>query len=278
MKIVIPTYGRVYQKTYSNLPEKIQEQVIFFKQQGDPAVLDHQHQVTLPENIKTIAATRDFIIDWAYPESVLMLDDDLEFATRREENLKLLQKSTETEILRFLQWAKISLDDEGIAHIAMSPREGASYNVDPIISPGRPMRVLGYNTRILRQYNIRFEEFQLMEDFHVALALLTRGYENCIYNNMTHNQGGSNNQPGGCTGWRTLEMQAAAAYQLEAKYPQFVKAVVKQTKTSWQGKERVDVRIQWVKALRYGREAALLDAGKGSDTGAERDRGAETLE
>jgi hypothetical protein len=58
---------------------------------------------------------------------------------------------------------------------------------------------------------------------------------------------------GGCSTYRTAEMQAEAARRLAELHPNFVKVVTKKSKdtsTSWKNmKERVDVIVYWRKAL-----------------------------
>ena len=53
---------------------------------------------------------------------------------------------------------------------------------------------------------------------------------------------------GGCSTYRTMELQGAAAEKLAAKHHPFVKVVIKKTKTAWGGAERKDVIVQWKKA------------------------------
>jgi hypothetical protein len=50
-----------------------------------------------------------------------------------------------------------------------------------------------------------------------------------------------------------LEVQAAAAEALAAKYPGIVKAVEKETKGSWGGGVRKDVTVYWKKAYASSR-------------------------
>jgi hypothetical protein len=85
---------------------------------------------------------------------------------------------------------------------------------------------------------------KVMEDFDVALSLLTKGYENAIINTVAHNQKGSG-AVGGCSVWRTPQVQAQAALKLAELYPGIVKVVEKTTKTAWGGGTRTDVTIQW---------------------------------
>jgi hypothetical protein len=135
----------------------------------------------------------------------------------------------------------------GVAHAGFACREGANRVTSPHIVNTRILRVLGYNRKILAKENITFGRVQVMEDFDVALRLLRAGYPNCILNHVAHNQKGSG-AAGGCSTYRTPQVQAQAAHVLAALHPGYVKVVEKTTKTAWGGGTRTDVNIQWKKA------------------------------
>jgi hypothetical protein len=95
-----------------------------------------------------------------------------------------------------------------------------------------------------------FDRLKVMEDFDFTLTLLENGGRNAVTLDYVWNQTGSN-QPGGCSDYRTAEVQAKAAKELAKLHPGVVKVVEKEVigKTSWGGmKTRTDVRIQWRKA------------------------------
>jgi hypothetical protein len=91
-----------------------------------------------------------------------------------------------------------------------------------------------------------------MEDFDVTLQLLRKGHRNAVLNQWAQDQGTSN-APGGCSTYRTPEVQAAGAYGLQKLHPDFVTVVDKETKQAWGGGVRKDVRIAWKKALESSR-------------------------
>lgn len=278
MFIAIPSLGRWDRvRTFSWLPYNWQTQTRIFVQSHEAENYRRhyaQKVVVLQPNIKSIDATRDFIIDYAasMKQAVLMMDDDLDFATRRVDDLTKFQASTPSQIARMLEMLDGALHSK--AHVAVSVREGAQRNTDEWITNNRAMRVLGYRPDIIKKHGLMFEPASFMCDFHMTLELLKLGYENYILNWVVNNQPGSNNQPGGCTGQRTPELQTAAAEWLATKHFPFVTLVKKQTKTSWGGEERTDVRIQWKAAYMSGRtpgDAPILDDGKGGDSDSEDD-------
>jgi hypothetical protein len=86
-----------------------------------------------------------------------------------------------------------------------------------------------------------------MEDFDIQLQLLRKGMPSISINTMVQNQRGSGLE-GGCSTYRTVEIQEEAARTLQSYHPEFVSVVQKQTKSAWGGGVRTDVVIQWRKA------------------------------
>ena len=184
-----------------------------------------------------------------------MLDDDCVFATRREDDPTKFRDASDQEIEAL--FVNIYELLEQYAAVGVSTREGGNRDTAPYAVNTRILRILAYRTDILRKEDIRFDRIPVMEDFHVGLSLLTKGYENYKFNHMVHNQGGSNTA-GGCSVYRTLEVQRTASYILAGKFPDFVSVVEKETKTAWGGQVRTDVRIQWKKALQSAGEICTL--------------------
>ena len=141
------------------------------------------------------------------------------------------------------------------AHGAVAPREGGNRVTDDILYNVRCLRALFYRTDVLKVYDIRFTDMEVMEDFHVALSLLRQGFKSVTINHMVQNQNGSN-LPGGCSDYRSMEMQERAAHTLKERHPDFVTVVQKETKTAWGGGMRTDVRVAWKKAYAASRGAA----------------------
>jgi hypothetical protein len=205
---------------------------------------------------------------------VLMLDDDLVFATRRKDDPSKFRTSTDSEIVKAINDIDLSLNM--FCHAAIAPREGGNRRTERYITNTRALRALAYRADILRYYDIKFSEVSLMEDFYVQLSLLTRGCAHRTINWIVQNQGGSNSA-GGCSTYRTMFSQGLAARQLQEKFPEFVNVVKKTTKTAWQGQEREDVIIQWKAAYEYGQRRASGAEGAPSilDQGAQEDPPAE---
>jgi hypothetical protein len=201
--------------------------------------------------LEGIAYKRQWIMEnVGTADAICMLDDDLTFFKRRTDDPTKLEDITPLELQdKFRHMENLLLGK--YPHVGFAAREGANRVTTPLIENTRIMRVLGYNRATLAREGITFGRMKVMEDFDVALALLTKGYENAIINTVAHNQKGSGTV-GGCSVWRTPQIQAQAAHKLAELYPGIVKVVEKTTKTAWGGGTRTDVTIQWKAAYRSG--------------------------
>jgi hypothetical protein len=182
-----------------------------------------------------------------------MMDDDLVFAVRgkREDNPLYLSPATSTDVAKMILWMYDQLTGN-YALVGISAREGNNRKPEPTEMNTRMMRCWGIHVPTFKKVGASFESMPCMEDFDVFLTFLTNGYPNVVSNTWTTNQAGSNTE-GGCSTYRTLEVQAEAAEALAAKYPGIVKAVEKETKGSWGGGVRKDVTVYWKKAYASSR-------------------------
>lgn len=209
----------------------------------------HEDLLLVPNSIVGIAATRQFIMEQATDEHVLMMDDDLTFAVRRHDDPTRFRPWQEGELRGMLMAVEALLQRH--AHVGIATREGGNRHTDALLTCTRAPRVIGYSRSIFFQEGVDFRNSTVMDDFEATLHLLTRGYANAILNTFVQNQKGSGTA-GGASIYRTMVLHAAAAEQLQRRYPAFVKTVQKTTKTAWGGATRTDVVIQWKKALQYG--------------------------
>jgi len=236
--------------------------------------------VPAPGDARGISATRAWILgDLAHQRGecrVLMVDDDMDFCWRpdmEDEKLLMIEDPNMFEdMLATLEgWLK-----EGFAHVGVSARQNNHTFPQPSGSDhdartGKPreyrdatrmMNMYAYDTQILRKLKIELGRLQVMEDFDLTLQLLRRGYPNRVSYRYCWNQRGSG-KVGGCSDYRTAEMQADAARRLAELHAPFVTLKTKKSKDtsdSWQGmKERTDVNIQWREA--YESSGKTVDPG-----------------
>lgn len=259
MKVYIPTYKRLDRQLTAEALAKAGVPVCLVVRPeeapgaaGVAAKLSQQYKTAvqvaqLPEGIENIGQTRQWVMENTDEEIVIMMDDDLVFARRglREDNPLYLSPCEDVDINTMVEWLYRTVPDYALAGI--SAREGNNRKEGSYESCARMMRAWAIHRPTFEQIDARFDLLPCIEDFDVILKFLTNGYANIINNEFTTNQAGSN-VDGGCSTYRTLEVQADAARALAAKYPLFVQTVEKTTKGAWGGGTRTDVKIFWKKA------------------------------
>lgn len=259
MDIIIPTLGRCDMRVQTTLNQLhkagyrpivvVQPQESYWWAGAVERNLGELH--VLPSHIKGIAATRDYIIHGMQGDDhVLMLDDDLHFAARREDDRTKFRQPEPVDIRSMVNTLDASL--EWYPHVAIGSREGGNRVTDYEVLNTRMMRVLGYRRSFLKQNHICFTPMQVMEDFHVTLQILRLGKDCAVLNNWVSNQAGGSGAEGGCSAFRTPELQELNADRLAKLHPGFVKVVKKTTKGAWGGGERTDVVVAWKKARAAG--------------------------
>ena len=253
MHIYIPTMQRPrLQYTLSELKDESPYPItlVIPEQELQDYTGAHSSLMTVPADVRGIAATRQFIMEQAEDEHVLMMDDDLTFAVRRNDDPTRFRPWMKGEMRGMLMAVETMM---GLyAHVGIATREGGNRNTAPLMTCSSAPRVIGYQRSIFFKEEVDFRNSTVMDDFEATLHLLTRGYANGILNTFVQNQKGSGTA-GGASTYRTMQMHAAAAAKLQSRYPAFVKTVQKTTKTAWGGATRTDVIIQWKKALEYGK-------------------------
>lgn len=255
MDVVVPTYGRPQQSRQHTLNALMADGVL--------PVLVVQHREhkeygwysgpvhVLPPEIQTVAPTRDYLIHnpvWK-ARFVVMLDDDLHFFARRTDDPTKFRALAPFELRHMLTQIEGMLAVH--PHVGIAPREGGNRNVEPHLINTRIMRVLGYDREYLRQQHITFDPMPVMEDFHVSLQILKSGRDIVVLNNWCSNQAEGSNATGGCSTYRTAQLQTAAAHKLAHLHEPYVRVVSKETKTAWGGGTRTDVVISWKKARNH---------------------------
>lgn len=256
MKIYIPTMGRSdKQVTYQSLSPNLRARTnLVVPHKERDLYAGYPHLVT-PPSIKNIGDTRQWIYEYHHKargeRKFVMCDDDLTFAMRRKDDpTKFSTQITASQMDRIFYDLANLLDVHAFAGIL--PREGGNRVTKKYISNSRLIRVYAYKTDVLHQHRVKFNQCGTMDDFDVALQLLTKGESNGVLCYAVQNQGGSQ-AIGGAALYRTMDTHAKSAQTLKERHPDFVTLVTKKTKVSWGGGERTDVIIQWKKAYESGK-------------------------
>lgn len=259
MKIYIPTQGRIdKQKTVDRIgPDNCEEFDVTLVCPPDEAKelrSRYPHVTVVPCKVKGIAGTRQWILEHARKNDegvILMLDDDLSTWRMRGEQKPDGQwkytKATEKEIrngLRVFDQLMQNYAHGSIGHALFAQTQPhLKYN-------SRMLRALAYNMRLMPK-DIKFR-LKVMEDFDIALQLFTRGFESVSTYSLVQDQH-QNNSDGGCSVYRTDEVQAKAAHDLAELWPEYVTVVTRTPKREWIGMPvRTDVRVNWRKAAKAG--------------------------
>jgi hypothetical protein len=266
MEILIHTYGRhERQYTWDNLSPGVRDRTRLVVQAREQRLYDGYPIHVLPPEITCLSATRQYIFNSFEAEKICILDDDLDFAVRREDFPSRFRKAGDEDIDRlFAELEFYCGAEDGYGLVGVAAREGGNYQTGQFLYATRQMRVHAIDATLYRKLGIRFDRVAVMEDFDVTLQFLEAGYSNLVLNHWVTNQHGSNTA-GGCSHYRTPEVQSASAHELARLHPGIVSVVRKATRVSWGGKPRDDVRIQWKKALEQGR-ARVLDPTEGKHT------------
>lgn len=258
MKIYIPTYGRserLQNSTFHKLPKALQKKAHLVVQKREKDKYSGYPILVLPDNIRSVAPTRQWIIDnhdIKTTKYLVMLDDDIRFDLRRKDDPGKFTTAFEQDILNLFKTLKQMLSK--YTHAGVISREGGNRHHKALMAT-RMCRVLAYNVPELRKSGAKFnrplkqaphEKFT-MEDFDITLQLLRAGHANIVLTDWIQGQG-SSNAKGGCSEYRTLDIHAQSAKTLAALHPGFVKVVEKTTKTAWGGATRLDVIVQWKRA------------------------------
>lgn len=177
----------------------------------------------------------------------LMLDDDLNFAVRERDDSPKLRVATEADVGEMLRTIDYLLDE--YAHVSISMRQGNNNGpVGP--SPathecGRGIRAMAF--RVMEFLSVEHGRVPVMEDFDVTLQLLRKGYKNAVLYHWAQDQKQTNAR-GGCSTYRSHEVQTASAERLVELHPGYAKLRVKENKGGGEFGKRTEVTVFWKEA------------------------------
>jgi hypothetical protein len=253
MRIYIPTKGRLSkQLTLSNLPRTLRERTTIVCPENE-AIWHKRSWMTSevmvqPDPKMGISEKRKWIVDTTDHEKIVMLDDDLRFAVRRDDDNGKFRSAKDEDVIKAFAELEAILDAE-IPHAGFAARGGG---IGEAAKQGgwqqakRQMYVLGYHVPTVREHAV-FGRLSTHEDMDVTLQLLTKGFPNMINFTFVVDQKFGN--PGGCTEERTVSINNDDSLELARLHPGFVRATQKDYAGST---PRVEVVCSWVKALEHG--------------------------
>lgn len=244
LKIYIPTLGRVgKQHTYTHLPKKWKVRATLVVPKAEAKAHGDIPVIVCP--VSGIGKVRQWILQQHEGDKLAMLDDDIRFDVRRTDELTKFKPATESDIDAMFKELERVLGK--YAHAGVTAREGGNRHIVEYMESTRMLRLLAYNVDKFKKLGVKYDRLPVMEDFDVTLQLLRKGHPNIVLNAWVQGQGMSG-AAGGCSTYRTMEVQKQGAEGLKKLHPEFVKIVEKTTKGAWGGATRTDVIISWKKA------------------------------
>jgi len=254
--IYIPTFDRWNeQKTLESIPKKWLERTWLVVDYGEARHYRERYGdrvIVTPKHICKIATTRQWIMENPKDRYVVMLDDDLTFSMRKGKGIKLSRCEPE-DLNGMFQLLRKWMKEEEYMHVGISRQGGNNHVEENHIDVHRMNNAYAYDAKRFREAGVRFDRLLVMEDFDVTLSLLRMGYPNRVTYKYAWSQKASGAQ-GGCSSYRTREVQADAARKLSELHPGCVRVVEKTSKSGWEGmKTRKDVVISWKKAYEHGK-------------------------
>lgn len=217
--------------------------------------------LVLHHTVSNLSQTRNYILSTCRARYCMMLDDDLEFKYRPDLgkwNLKAMHDNSMFDDMTTRMVEKMQSDN--LAHCAVSPVEGHShylaewnylqrymrayiFDLDVVNSVVPPKGSMGPDARFMYR-----DEVNGCEDFDMALQLIKAGYPSVVFYAyaQTHE---SSNAMGGLSEYRNIEYHNNAMAELNKLWPKHVRLVERETKQSWGGGKRIDVKVNWKKAF-----------------------------
>ena len=232
-KIYIPTLGRVdNQITYNALPD-------FLKKITYLVIQDHElteikknfpdaNLIRLPEQIKGIARTREYIIRLAGKTIFGMFDDDMEFI-RRNIDRKTLKKvgdksqtpMTEQDWKEMIQKVETWLNGDytigGMRMQGLPPRESDD------IEFGKIAQVFFINGNKITPNKIKWD-IQFSEDIYFILQVLSQGGKTIMTDKFLYTHPNGYFSEGGCSNeGRTVDSDTHTIREVANRFPHIIK-------------------------------------------------------
>jgi hypothetical protein len=252
MQIIIPTRGRTDQQlTLQQLPRELLKRTTLVCSKREASGLYRLYgkdvEIMVEPYPMKISEKRGWIVqEWwkCRCNKIIMLDDDLSFATRISAADTGLRKIRGKELIPEFQRIEDMLGPE-FPHVGFGLRYNNNHENGGWKIPGKMQCALGYYLPIVAK-EVSFNLVELREDFCVALQLLLTGHPNAVWTGTVVDQ--RYGAPGGCSIYRTTEMNSAEAEKLAALFPDYVRVVEKDYELG----PRKEVVCHWRKALRDG--------------------------
>lgn len=266
MTLVIPTHGRVRKQiTLNALPTALQKEVVLVSSLPAEAKelqsLYPDNEVAVARGTDSIASKRHWIMNNIHGNVLFMMDDDIAFFERCPEAhrtwmggqwklkdpndpVRLMYRlyPGDKRLLSHFKTVDAYVGKNDLQMVCVKDRRHSDKIQETWSSNGRMMYAFGVGKEVYKKHKVRFDAVRCREDFHVTLALLRKGVENRVYNELLLNVYQNFGAGGGCSTERTLTQSDDQCFVLQKLHPQFVKVVDRVYDTTASRKEVV---VKW---------------------------------
>lgn len=259
-KIFVLTYGRAKsQVTWNNLPDIWKEKASLVVQEREKHLYDGYPIVVLPDNVRNLPATIEWVVKNNRDIRFGMFDDDLSFYRTRMtgETWEGTKRKMIVQDFIDLEETVCAWMDEGIVQCGME----VAWNI--------PDRDNEYKeiTRICANFfydgpkvpadEIDWTGSMYAENFHLIIQLLKKGYKNRISNRFRIDTIATQSE-GGCAVERTVERHNDSMRALAEMHPGIVKLYEKETTGGqWAGTPKLAAKIAWKEAYKRSQVNSL---------------------
>ena len=261
--IFIPTLGRSdNQITYDNLCDKWKSKTILIVQEHEAHLYQNYNIQVLPAHIKSIAPTREWIAQQNIGKIYGVLDDDLKFYRTRmkgETFDKSKRKMTDEDFDELEQTIFSWLNDDiavcGLSNAVRPPNINDEYEDIKSVS-----QLFFFDGKKIPVYDISWNDCVVTEDTHVLLQLTKKGLKSRISNRFRY-ESAPPAMAGGCSTFRTIELQNESNLTLFKLHPGLVRLVEKEvTRGGFAGQTAIHAVVQWKKAYQTSMINNLYDS------------------
>ena len=255
MKIYVPTFDReLSQITYDNLPNFMQELVVFVVQPEERAFFKKHYPnvMVLPFDNIGIAKTRQHIMESAGDEKYFVFGDDLKFYMR---NKYFGLEGTQTLLnenvwLHVLERVYILLDEYtygGFSTLGSFPVKKKNEYVHETYNTG-VFTAYFFNGKKLKEAKVEWDStYDFLEDVDFNFQLLSKGFKSARLNAIAWKQ--NPRASGGCeSAGRTPEVQQTIWKALYSKWP--FMSIAKNIRKSAYHTEATRYVCKWKQAYR----------------------------
>lgn len=226
------------------------EQLEYLKYFGYPAPL----VVGVPDYVTNYSQKVQWILDGCrnvagitdLNDKAVILDDDLVFSQRHGD--KLISIKDRQHMYGNFEEIERCLDRYAL--VGVHPRQMGQNTLEPMELNGRIICIQGINRRLIGK--VKVDQYPILADVVLNCTLLARGQPNAILTTFFQDHGPCQ-APGGCSIYRTPEMQREAVDYLVRRFPGFIKGVERRPKAAkWMGEVRYDYTCQWKRLYAAG--------------------------